>query len=116
MDHGVVTAVDSFIQKKPSRFNIETLEETTVLTTSRSDLENFLNQYPQFEPTARLFLEELYMELAERMESMIYHSAQERYEALIAQNPDIIQRVCPGHIASFQGITQETLSRVRAAR
>ena len=115
VDHGMVTAVDSFIQKKASRFNIETLEDTTVLTTTRSDLENFLNQHPQFEPTARLFLEELYMELADRLESMMFHTAQERYEALIAQNPDIIQRVSLGHIASYLGITQETLSRVRAA-
>jgi CRP-like cAMP-binding protein len=90
VDHGMVTAVDSFIQKKPSRFNIETLEKTTVLTTSRSDLRNFLNQHPQFEPTARLFLEELYMELADRMESMMFHNAQERYDALVRQNPYII--------------------------
>jgi hypothetical protein len=46
---------------------------------------------------------------------LMFYSAQERYDALIKQNPDIIQRVSLGHIASYLGITQETLSRVRAA-
>jgi len=114
IDLGVVTAADSFIRKKPSRYNVETLEQSTILSMSRTGLDDYLIQNPQYERTARLFLEELYMDLADRMASLMFFSAQERYQDLIRENPTIVQRVGLGHIASYLGITQETLSRVRA--
>ena len=114
IDLGVISAADSFIFNRPSRYNLEVLEDSTVFRMSRQEMENFLEQHPRYEHTARLFVEELYMDLVDRVEILMFYSAQERYEALIAQNPDIIQRVSLGHIASFLGITQETLSRVRA--
>ena len=114
VDLGVISAADSFIFNRPSRYNLEVLEDTSVFTMTRQQLESYLEQHPSYEHTARLFVEELYMDLVDRVEMLMFYSAQERYDALIKQNPDIIQRVSLGHIASFLGITQETLSRVRA--
>jgi hypothetical protein len=48
------------------------------------------------------------------MDSIQFESAQERYEKLMRTNPSIIQRVPLTYIASWLGITQETLSRIRA--
>ncbi|MEK6481936.1 Crp/Fnr family transcriptional regulator [Catalinimonas sp. 4WD22] len=115
IDMGVISAADSFIFNRPSRYNLEVLEDTTVYTMTRNELENYLEQHPHYEHTARLFVEELYMDLVDRVEMLMFYSAQERYEALVLQSPDIVQRVSLGHIASYLGITQETLSRVRAA-
>lgn len=115
MDLGVISAADSFIFNRPSRYNLEVLEDSTVFCMTRQQLESFLEQHPLYEHTARLFVEELYMDLVERVEALMFYSAQERYEQLVRQNPTIIQRVSLGHIASYLGITQETLSRVRAA-
>ena len=115
IDFGVISAADSFIFNRPSRYNLEVLEDTSVFTMTRQQLESYLEQHPRYEHTARLFVEELYMDLVDRVEMLMFYSAQERYDALIKQNPDIIQRLSLGHIASYLGITQETLSRVRAA-
>jgi CRP-like cAMP-binding protein len=115
MDVGAISAADSFIFNRPSRYNLEVLEDATVFSMTRQQLEHFLEQHPRYEHTARLFVEQLYMDLVDRVEALMFFSAQERYETLIRQNPDIIQRVGLGHIASFLGITQETLSRVRAS-
>ncbi|MFP4091895.1 MAG: Crp/Fnr family transcriptional regulator [Cyclobacteriaceae bacterium] len=115
MDLGVISAADSFIFNRPSRYNLEVLEDCRVSCMTRQQMESFLVQHPRYEHTARLFVEELYMDLVDRVEMLMFYSAQERYEALIRQNPTIIQRMSLGHIASYLGITQETLSRVRAA-
>lgn len=114
IDQGAITAIDSFIQRKPSRYNIEVLEDSTLMLVSRHDFDQFLTENPQHERTARLFLEKIYIDLAERIEDVLFHSAQERYEKLVTQSPSIIQRVNLGHIASYLGMSQETLSRVRA--
>ena len=114
IDRGVITAVDSFLQQKPSRYNVETLEDSTVYVVSRQDFDRFLDEHPEHERAVRLVVQDLYIELVERVENLIFFSAQERYERLIRHNPNIIQRVSLGHIASFLGITPETLSRVRS--
>ncbi len=115
IDLGAISAADSFIFNRPSRYNLEVLEDSTAFSMTRLQMESYLEQHPRYEHTARLFVEELYMDLVGRVEHLMFYSAQERYEALIRQNPDIIQRVSLGHIASYLGITQETLSRVRSA-
>lgn len=114
IDQGAITAIDSFIQRKPSRYNIESLEDSTLIVLNYRELTQFLLENPQHERTARVFLEKIYIDLAERIESLLFHTAQERYEKLVKQNPSIVQRVNLGHIASYLGISQETLSRVRA--
>jgi CRP-like cAMP-binding protein len=114
IDRGITGAIDSFIQRKKSRYNIHALEDSEVWRINYYVLEEFLQNNPQHERTARIFTQEIYLELAERVESIIFHDAQERYNKFMEKHPSIIQRVNLGYIASFLGIAQETLSRVRA--
>ena len=114
VDHGVITGVDSFIQQKSSRYNIETLEDSTVYVLSQYDFDHFLKEHPEHERAVRLVVQDIYIDLVERVENLIFLNAQERYQKLITQNPSIVQRVSLGHIATFLGISQETLSRVRS--
>lgn len=114
LDQGVVGAADSIIRKKRSRYNIEALENSEVFVLNYDHLAPFLDENPNLERLARQFTELIYMDLVERIEGMTFLSARERYAHLMARSPDITQRVSLGHIASFLGITQETLSRVRA--
>lgn len=114
LDHGVVGAADSIIRKKRSRYNIEALENSEVFVLNYNDLDPFLDENPKLERLARQLTQLIYMDLVERIEGMTFLSARERYAHLMARSPDITQRVSLGHIASYLGITQETLSRVRA--
>ena len=108
-----ITTIDSFIQRKKSKYNIEALEDLKVLKISHSDLENVFKSNPKYERFGRLFLQQIYIDLVERIDDLQLHTAQERYETLFAKKPYLFQRVTSKHIASFLGITPETLSRIR---
>lgn len=109
-----ITAPDSFIMGAPSKYHIEALEESSVYTVDRLELEKFLDEHPELERLARKFTEAIYLELLERIESLVFLSAAERYNTLLKRNPNLLLNVNLGHIASYLGITQETLSRIRA--
>jgi CRP-like cAMP-binding protein len=111
---GAITAPDSFIFGKPSKYTIEALEASTVYAVDRKELEDFLELHPQHEKLARKFTQAIYMELLERLESLVFKTAQERYELLSREYPELILNANLGYIASYLGITQETLSRIRA--
>ncbi len=108
--------MDSIVYGRVSRYRVEALEDSTCLLLDYREMESFLEQHPQHERLARRVTEYLYADLVERFEGMLFLSARERYEHLLARYPDITQRVGLGHIASYLGMTQETLSRVRGKR
>lgn len=112
-ENGSITAIDSFIQRKRSKYSLEVLEDTEMLLLSYPRLQELLDQKPQYEKFVRLFLEQIYVDLAQRIENLLFYTAKERYELLIEAFPDLLQRVNLGHIASYIGISQETLSRIR---
>ena len=108
-----ITAIDSFIQRKKSKYNIEALEALEVFKISHADLENLFKSNPKYEHFGRLFLQQIYIDLVERIDDLQLHTAQERYEILLQKKPYLFQRVASKHIASFLSITPETLSRIR---
>ena len=112
-ENETITTIDSFIQRKKSKYNIEALEDLEVLKISHSNLENLFNSNPKYERFGRLFLQQIYIDLVERIDDLQLHTAQERYETLLAKKPYLFQRVTSKHIASFLSITPETLSRIR---
>jgi hypothetical protein len=73
-----------------------------------------LNQYHEIERLVRIAYEKYYIRLEERFVNAQFKTAAERYQNMLEQTPHIIERVPLGHIASYLGISQETLSRVRS--
>lgn len=108
-----ITCIDSFIQRKKSKYNLEALEDLEVLRIAHSDLDNLFESHPKYEHFGRLFLQQLYIDLVERIDDLLLKTAQERYETLLEKKPHLFQRVASKHIASFLGMTAETFSRVR---
>ncbi len=108
-----ITAIDSFIQRKKSKYNIEAIEKITCFMISRDDLETVSAQSHKLEHFGRLFLEKLYINLAERLDSLLLHTSKERYDDLFAKTPELFNRVPAKHLASFLGMTPETFSRIR---
>lgn len=108
-----ITTIDSFIQRKKSKYNIELMEDTELFVITHSDLENLFQSHPKYERFGRLFLQQAYIELVERIDDIQLHTAQERYDILLSKKPELFQRVSAKHIASFLGMTPETFSRIR---
>ncbi len=116
LENGIVGAIDSIVYDRPSRYGIEALEDSEFFALEYAALEDFLARHPQHERLARQVTLALYVDLVERFEGMLFLSAKERYDHLLERYPGITQRVGLGHIASYLGMTQETLSRVRGQR
>lgn len=98
---------------RPSFENIQFLEDSIVYSISVNDFNKLYDLYPELNIIGRKIAEELCIILEERITSLHTESASERYQSLITKQPYLLQRVSLGHIASYLGITQETLSRIR---
>jgi CRP/FNR family transcriptional regulator, anaerobic regulatory protein len=111
-----LTAHDSFYQKKPARNYCELLEDSVVYSLSFSDMEEMLKENHEMAKFAFHTVYELAKKLTEFINGIKFQSAEDRYNALMQNYPNIFQRAKLGHIASFLGITQETLSRIRSGK
>lgn len=109
-----ITSFYSFITEKPSLESVQTLETSVLWAITKKDLISLYDDYPEIERFVRMTYEKLYIRLEERYVNAQFKTAKQRYNDLLDTNPQIIQRVPLGYIASFLGISQETLSRTRA--
>jgi len=112
-EHSFVTSFYSFISRKPAFENIQLIEDCRVLAISYDDLQKLYDKYPEIERLVRIINENYYVRLEERFVAAQFKSAKERYAGLLDFSPHILQRMPLGHIASYLGISQETLSRIR---
>ncbi|MCT4629104.1 Crp/Fnr family transcriptional regulator [Winogradskyella sp.] len=111
-----ITAWSSFYSQKPSFETIECIEDCILFRVSYSDYQKLIADFPAFGNFTRLLAEEILVILDEFSKSWSFLSAKEKYQSLRSYFPQIELRVKLGLIASFLGISQETLSRIRAEK
>jgi CRP-like cAMP-binding protein len=109
-----VSDLSSFLTGEPSKYNIEALEDCELLMISRSGWDQLLEKIPVFERFFRILIQNNLIVTQRRLIASFSDTAEEKYHKLVAHFPDILQRVPQHMIASYLGITRETLSRVRA--
>jgi CRP-like cAMP-binding protein len=114
-DHFICAIVGYFLQV-PSPHYIELLEPSRLLVIGRDDMQALCDKHHDIERLGRLSATATMLQLQRRVVSLQFESAQQRLENLLQIHPQIAQRVPLHHIASFLGITPETLSRVRAGK
>jgi CRP/FNR family transcriptional regulator, anaerobic regulatory protein len=112
-ENDVATPLYSFVTRKPGFESIEILEDSTFYAISYENIQQLYRQFPEFNLIGRIVTEKYYIELMTRTMSFQFQSAKERYLQLIANQPQLLHRASLGHIASYLGISQETLSRIR---
>jgi CRP-like cAMP-binding protein len=112
-ENNFVTSFFSFITRKPSVENIQLMEDCVLWAITHERLQELYAQHHDIERLGRIMNERYYVMLEERFMRNHFKEAKERYENLITQSPHILQRVPLGYVASYLGITQETLSRIR---
>lgn len=106
-------SVASLFDNRPSRENIQCLENCRFVSISGSALADLYARHNDLNTIGRRIVELYCKALDERAFSLQTQSAAERYEALVRDEPQLVRRVPLGYIASFLGVSQETLSRVR---
>ncbi len=108
-----MTSADSFFQQSPSIYYLEILEDAIVYNISKADIDQLFAKYPKMEKLGRLVAIEMLTKMVNKLNAIQFQTARERYEYMLAEFPDIAYQVPLGHIASYLGMTQETLSRIR---
>ncbi len=106
----------SFFSQKRSFEILETLEDTRLLVLSHDKLMDLYHSFPEFNYIGRILTETYYIKAEEKANELRVFSATERYQHLLEKHPNIIARVPLGIISSYLGITQSTLSRIRAKK
>lgn len=103
----------SFITSQPSLFNVVAMEDISVYRLYREDLLTLYEAYPCWHKMGRMAIEDMFVKKEMREASFLIHTPEERYELMLKYQPHIIKRVPLKYIASYLGITAETLSRIR---
>ncbi len=109
----LITSWSSFYTLSPSQENVELTEDATVVSLSYDQLHELYNSYPKMQEFGRIMVEEQLVFLDYFYQGFMFMTAREKYDLLLSVFPDVTLRVNLGHIASFFGISQETLSRIR---
>ncbi|MEG4109604.1 Crp/Fnr family transcriptional regulator [Microcoleus sp. S13_C5] len=112
----IVNSHLSFTYRQPSLESIILISDCKFLSITYESLQYLYSKDPIWQNLSRLFIERYYIDVQERLISFLSLTAYERYEQLLQKYPDIEDRVNLGHIASYLGIRQETLSNLRKRR
>lgn len=115
-ENTVFTSLDSYLTKKESEYSIVALEPTTVYYISQPAMEMLCKKYHSMESCFRKFVSMAALNMMHRISEMLEEDATKRYHNFMQQNGPLIQRISLGDIASYLGITQVSLSRIRARR
>ena len=109
-----VVSMKSYVEEKPGYESIELLEDCELYQLETSKLKALFNEDIHIANWGRKFAERELIKTEELIITRQYKTALERYKDLLRDKPYLIQRVQLGHIASYLGITQVSLSRIRA--
>ncbi len=104
----------SFLTEIPTGYNIDCLEDTEVLQITKANLEILYQQVPKMERHFRILVQNAFTASTRRVVDTLAKSASERYKVFINKYPQIEQRVSNHQIASYLGITPQSLSRIRS--
>ncbi len=106
----------SFLTGKPSDHYIEAMQDSVIYKINLQELNSLYDKHKNIERLGRLIAENLYLMVASRLDSFMFHTPEERYRALIVRNSRLLNEVPQYMIASYLGVKPETLSRIRARK
>jgi len=108
-----VTDYPSLLAGRPSRYNFQCLEPTTLIAIPYAHIVKGYDRYVGFERNGRLIAEEVLKQQQKRIESFQFDSAEHRYLEFIKENPELFNRISLTNLASYLGIERPSLSRIR---
>ena len=114
VENTLAISYSAFLQRQESRFYIQALEDTRLLIIDHETYRHLLDGHVCWQIVARKLAEMLFILKEKREWEFLLQDAQERYLQFLEDYPDLEQRLSQYHIASYLGITPESLSRIRS--
>lgn len=115
-ENNIVVRFESLFTGRPSKKGIQMLEDSEVIAINATELFKLYDKHHDLERLFRKIFEAALVDQVNRIESLQFHTAEERYNSLLKETPDVLKRVPLKFIASYLGITPVSLSRIRASR
>ncbi len=112
-ENEIMTSIVSFFTSKPSPHFVEFIEDSVAIEFSKETMDQLSSKHHDFERFISKAVTDTMLGLCERLHTIQFVKAEERFTRLLKIYPDITNRVPLTHIASYLGITLETLSRIR---
>lgn len=113
-ENSITSSFESFVNRTQSKESIQAIENSTLITISNDDLSKLYELSSMWQSVSRLLTEKECLRLSNRATSLSFETAKEKYQNLLTYQPEIIQRVSIQDIASYLGVSRETLSRIRS--
>ena len=113
-ENSITSAFESLVSRAPSGQSIQALEDSVVLMLSYENLQKLYSRSPVWQSIGLFMTEKECLRLLNRTATLSFETALEKYKKLLDQEPDLLQRVPIQHIASYLGVSRETLSRIRS--
>ncbi|TWP30843.1 Crp/Fnr family transcriptional regulator [Apibacter muscae] len=110
----VICSMRNYVENKPSYESIETLENCLLYKINNLSLEKLFLEDIHIANWGRKFIEKEIIKTENQLIFQLFHSGRERYQYLLKNHPELLQRVPLGIIASYLGMSQVSLSRIRA--
>jgi CRP-like cAMP-binding protein len=111
--HHFITDFQSFLTCKPSRYFCQALIDTDLFVLSHRDIHTLYKLSPHWNNFGRLIGEGAFLQLNERVEMYLFMTPEERYQHLLTTRPQLFSQVSLSKLATYLGITAESLSRLR---
>lgn len=109
----LVTAYSSYITSKPTPENIQALTNAYVVLVSKTVIDDLASRHPSWLVFLKTIAEQQYVELENRVFQLQRDNAIRRYKDMLHHQPQFIKHIPLKHLASYLGITQRHLSRIR---
>lgn len=113
-EHTLAISFSAFIQRKPSLFYIQALEDSKLLIIDHQLYSELLNRHVFWQVTSRKLAEMVFILKEKREAEFLLDNAQSRYIQFLKDYPNMINRIKQSYISSYLGIAPESLSRIRA--
>ncbi len=112
----LIARAESLFAGAPSKKAIQVLEDAEVWSISTQELSALYDDHRDIERLFTRLFERAYVQTIQRIENLQFQTAEERYRLLSQEQPEVLRRVPLKYIASYLGITQVSLSRIRAKK
>lgn len=108
-----IRSISSAVKRTPSKFLVQCLEDCVMSFLSIENEHILYKKYPRISEMSRIDSEEKLEEYREQFSNYITSTPEERYLSLLANRPELLDRVPQYHLASYLGVKPESLSRIR---